>query len=116
MTQFVDPGTEMQLGEFGYSDIKYVVSKEQITKEWLEQHRATMGQAETLLETETWHLLFAQELKGTGMCMELYLPLEEAVHFEVRERVAFHFKRDRIPGFGSLAFIEREPKAPALTI
>lgn len=50
------------------------------------------------------------------MCMELYLSPEQAVHFEVGERVAFHFKRNRIPGFGSLAFIEREPKVPALTM
>jgi hypothetical protein len=68
------------------------------------------------LETETWHLFFAEELGGNGMCMELYLSPEQAVHFEVGERVAFHFKRNRIPGFGSLAFIEREPKVPALTM
>jgi hypothetical protein len=116
MTQFVDPGTEIQLGEFGYSVSKYVVSKEQVTEEWLVRHRATRGQAETLLEANAWHLFFAEELSGNGMCMELFLSPDEAIHFEAGERVAFHFKRDRIPGFGSLAFVEREPKAPALAM
>jgi hypothetical protein len=35
---------------------------------------------------------------------------------EVGDRITYHYKRDKVPGFGALAYIQREPKELALVL
>ncbi|NTF17628.1 hypothetical protein G6L37_04395 [Agrobacterium rubi] len=112
MAKFIDPGEEIDLGEFGYSDAMIVLEVHPVTSEWLESNRAPRTQAQALLDSGAWHVHCAESEDGTGLANDFYLHEDDAAHFAVGDKVMYHYKRDQVPGFGQLAFIEREPKSP----
>jgi hypothetical protein len=93
-----------------------VVTVHQVTAAWLEENRIPMMQSQALLDSEAWHVFCAEREDGTGLVNYLYMHKDDAEHFEVGKQIKYHYKRDEIPGFGQLAFIEREPKQPALKL
>ncbi|TLX16027.1 hypothetical protein [Rhizobium sp. MHM7A] len=116
MAKFIDPGEKTDLGAYGYSAEMYVISAHAVTEEWLVENNAPRMQAQALLDSEAWHIRFAEREDNTGLVDDIYLHKDDAVHFAVGDKVTYHYKRDVIPGFGKLAYIEREPKTPALSM
>lgn len=115
MAKFIDPGEEIELGKFGYSAAMIVLEVHPVTSEWLENNHAPRTQAQALLDNEAWHVHCAESEDGTGLVNDFYLHGDDAAHFAVGDTVTYHYERDRLPGFGELAFIEREPKIPGAT-
>lgn len=115
MAKFINPGEGINLGEFGYSQKMRVITVHEITKEWLEERKFGRAQAEALLEAKAWHVFCAEEENGTGLIDDIYMHADDAQHFAVGDEIVYHYKRDRIPSTGTLAYIEREPKELSLT-
>lgn len=116
MAKFVDPGEDLDLGVFGYSAELLVMTVHPVTAEWLEKIRMPMVQARGLLDAEAWHVHCAEYEDGTGQIDDIWLHRDDAAHFAVGDRIVYHYRRDSVPGYGELAYIEREPKAIALGI
>lgn len=116
MAKFIDPGEKIDLGAHGYSCEMYVIEAHAVTEEWLVEIKAPKMQAQALLDAEAWHIHFAEVEDNTGLVNDIYLHKDDAAHFAVGDKVTYHYQRDTIPGYGQLAYIEREPKAPALSM
>lgn len=116
MAKFVDPGEEMDLGSAGYSYEMIVAQVHAVTAEWLEERRMPRMQAQALLDGHAWHVHCSENEDGTGLVDDIWLHEDDAAHFAPGDRVVYHYRRDIVPGYGELAYIEREPKALAYAL